>query len=81
MANPDYDKIVEEMSSLQVDDPEELPLFLEAMEIYLRELPHTPLVQWMHRIAVQHEVLDRLADRRRPLSALAPSGSRRSRWS
>lgn len=48
--NAAYDKIVEQMSSLPVADPGELPLFLEAMELYLKELPHTPLVQWMHRI-------------------------------
>jgi peptide/nickel transport system substrate-binding protein len=48
--NKEYDEIVDRMASLPVDDPEELPLFLQAMEIYLRELPHTPLVQWIHRI-------------------------------
>ncbi|MFC7623372.1 ABC transporter substrate-binding protein [Microlunatus sp. GCM10028923] len=48
--NADYDKIVAEMSELPVGDPGEMPLFLQAMEIYLKELSHTPLVQWMHRI-------------------------------
>lgn len=48
--NADYDAIVDEMAKLPVDDPQELPLFVQAMEIYLRELPHTPLVQWMHRV-------------------------------
>ncbi|GAB3417462.1 ABC transporter substrate-binding protein [Flindersiella endophytica] len=49
--NKDFDQIVEQMASLKVDDPAELPLFQQAMEIYLRELPHTPLLQWYHRIA------------------------------
>ncbi|MFD2083380.1 peptide/nickel transport system substrate-binding protein [Actinopolymorpha cephalotaxi] len=48
--NADYDKIVERMSGLPVGDPGELPLFLQAMEIYLKNLPHTPVVQWLHRI-------------------------------
>jgi len=48
--NEEFDRTVEQMASLPVDDPQELPLFLQAMEIYLRELPHTPLVQWLHRI-------------------------------
>jgi peptide/nickel transport system substrate-binding protein len=49
--NADYDALVEQMAALPVGDPKQLDLFVDAMKIYLAELPHTPLVQWMHRIA------------------------------
>ncbi|WP_020579545.1 ABC transporter substrate-binding protein [Actinopolymorpha alba] len=53
--NAEFDKLVDDMSVLPVNDPGELPLFVKAMEIYLRELPHTPLVQWYHRIPFNTE--------------------------
>ncbi|MBE1606150.1 ABC transporter substrate-binding protein [Actinopolymorpha pittospori] len=53
--NAEFDKIVQQMSALPVGDPGELPLFVQAMEIYLRELPHTPLVQWIHRVPYNTE--------------------------
>jgi peptide/nickel transport system substrate-binding protein len=48
--NKDFDAIIEKMGQLPVDDPEELPLFVQAMEIYFKEMPYLPLVQWLHRV-------------------------------
>lgn len=48
--NKAFDKIMLEMGQLPVNDPKELPLFLKAMEIYLKEIPHVSVVQWYHRV-------------------------------
>ncbi len=37
--NPEYDAIVAQMNSLNADDPKTMELFLQAMEIWVRELP------------------------------------------
>ena len=49
-SNKAFDEIIEKMAQLPVDDPEELPLFVQAMEIYFKEIPYVPLVQWLHRV-------------------------------
>ncbi len=49
-ANEEYDGIVEEMSRTSPDNYEKMQeLFNKAMEIWYRELPEVPLVQWTHR--------------------------------
>jgi peptide/nickel transport system substrate-binding protein len=53
-ANPEFDKIVEEMNLLAYDDPKMLPLFHKAMEIWLRELPDVPLVSFYHRNPINY---------------------------
>jgi peptide/nickel transport system substrate-binding protein len=50
--NAEFDKIVDQMAVLPVGDEKSIPLFQQALEIYLRELPHIPLVQWFHRIGM-----------------------------
>ncbi|MBV9355402.1 MAG: hypothetical protein JO023_07720, partial [Chloroflexi bacterium] len=47
--NPDYDKIVDQMGTTAEDDPQLATLFHQAMEIWLRELPDIPLVEFYHR--------------------------------
>ena len=48
--NEEYDGIVEEMSRTVPDDLEKMQdLFKKAMEIWYRELPEVPLVEWYHR--------------------------------
>jgi peptide/nickel transport system substrate-binding protein len=49
-SNPEFDRIVDRMGQLATEDPALQELFREAMEIWLRELPSIPLVQWYHRI-------------------------------
>ena len=49
-ANEEFDAIVDRMGETAPDDPELVVLFRQAMEIWLRELPSIPLVQWYHRI-------------------------------
>jgi peptide/nickel transport system substrate-binding protein len=52
-ANEEYDAVVEEMSRTSPDDSEKMQsLFNQAMEIWYRELPEVPLVQWFHRLAM-----------------------------
>jgi peptide/nickel transport system substrate-binding protein len=48
--NEEYDKIVDQLSLLPVGDPKGIPLYLQALEFYLKEKPELPIVQWMHRI-------------------------------
>jgi peptide/nickel transport system substrate-binding protein len=51
--NEEYDAIVEEMGRTSPDDAEQMQqLFNDAMEIWYRELPEVPLVQWFHRLAM-----------------------------
>ena len=38
------------MARTSPDDPQLVELFRAAMDIWLRELPAIPLVQWYHRI-------------------------------
>jgi len=49
-SNPEFDRIVDEMNRTAPEDPQNLALFRQAMEIWLRELPSIPLVQWYHRV-------------------------------
>jgi len=49
-SNEEFDAIVDRMGQIAPDDPELAALFHQAMEIWLRELPSVPLVQWFHRI-------------------------------
>ena len=49
-ANAEYDTVVEEMNMTPMDDPKMFDLFRKGMEIWYKELPEVPLVQWFHRI-------------------------------
>jgi len=53
-ANPEYDKIVEEMATIAHDDPRMFPLFRQAMEIWLKELPDIPLTCYYHRNPINY---------------------------
>ncbi|MCC7264674.1 MAG: hypothetical protein IT369_19335 [Candidatus Latescibacteria bacterium] len=48
--NPEFDRLVDQMSEVPHEDPKLRALFRQAMEIWLRELPSIPLVQWYHRV-------------------------------
>jgi len=49
--NAEYDEIIDEMSRTSPDDKVKMQdLFNKGMEIWYRELPEIPLVQWYHRI-------------------------------
>jgi peptide/nickel transport system substrate-binding protein len=51
--NTEYDAIVQEMSRTSPDDKVKMQeLFNKAIEIWLKELPEVPLVQWFHRLAM-----------------------------
>jgi len=47
--NAEFDKLVDQMGTVSPDDPKLVTLFHSAMEIWLRELPDIPLVQFYHR--------------------------------
>ncbi len=49
-ANDDYDAVVDEMGVTAPDDPKTQELFLKGTEIWLKELPDAPLLQFYHRI-------------------------------
>jgi peptide/nickel transport system substrate-binding protein len=52
-ANTEYDAVVEEMSRTPSSDKAKMQeLFNKGMEIWYRELPEVPLVQWFHRLAM-----------------------------
>jgi len=48
--NPQFDQLVDQMGQVDPQAPETLALFRQALEIWLRDLPSIPLVQWYHRI-------------------------------
>jgi peptide/nickel transport system substrate-binding protein len=48
--NEQYDSLVDKMSQLQSTDPVFMQTFLQAMEIWLRELPALPTVKWYLRV-------------------------------
>ena len=48
--NEEFDAIVDRMAEVAPDDPELVALFRKAMDIWFRELPSIPLIQWYHRI-------------------------------
>jgi peptide/nickel transport system substrate-binding protein len=45
-----FDAIVDEMAVTPMGDPRLFDQFHKAMEVWLRELPDVPLVQWYHRV-------------------------------
>jgi peptide/nickel transport system substrate-binding protein len=49
-ANPEFDAAVDRMGTVPSGDEDMHKAFAEAMEIWLRELPAIPLLQWYHRI-------------------------------
>lgn len=48
--NTDFDAVVDKMAQIAGTDPQMTPLFLQALEIWLKELPDIPLLQFYHRI-------------------------------
>ena len=48
--NLQFDQLVDHLGQVDPQAPETQALFRQAMEIWLRELPAIPLVQWYHRI-------------------------------
>jgi len=50
--NADFKAIVDEMNNTAMDDPKMAELSRKGLEIYYKELPDLPLVQWYHRIPV-----------------------------
>ena len=48
--NAEFDQLVDRLGGVDPADPEAVALFRQAMEIWLRELPSIPLVQWYHRV-------------------------------
>ncbi len=50
-SNPEFDSIVDQMGALSPDDPAQIDLYHQAMDIFLADLPAIPIVQWFHRIA------------------------------
>ncbi|MCL5996690.1 MAG: ABC transporter substrate-binding protein [Chloroflexi bacterium] len=48
--NPDFDKIVDEMSKVAPGDPKLNDLFMQAIEIYWTDMINIPVIQFLHRI-------------------------------
>jgi len=48
--NEAYTAIIDEMGTVPMGDPKVKELFRKAMEIWLKELPSVPMIQWYHRI-------------------------------
>ncbi|HIG16775.1 MAG TPA: ABC transporter substrate-binding protein [Candidatus Handelsmanbacteria bacterium] len=49
-SNAEFDRLVDQMGQVAPDDPALIPLFRQAMEIWIAEMPAIPLLQWFHRI-------------------------------
>jgi len=52
--NPEYDKIIDKMATIAHNDPRMFPLFRQAMEIWLKELPDIPLCSFYHRNPINY---------------------------
>jgi len=48
--NDEYDALIDEMGTYPMGHPKVMELWRKAMEIWLRELPSVPMIQWYHRI-------------------------------
>jgi len=51
-SNDEFETVANEMNNTAMDDAKMKDLFHKGMEIYYRELPDCPIVQWFHRIPV-----------------------------
>jgi peptide/nickel transport system substrate-binding protein len=49
-ADPEFDRLVDRMAQIPPEDPALVPLFRQAMSVWLRQLPAIPLLQWYHRV-------------------------------
>jgi hypothetical protein len=49
-ANPEYDKLLDEMAPLGSEDPKFVENAAKALEIYWRDQIDIPIIQWLHRI-------------------------------
>ena len=48
--NEEYTALVDQIGLLPMGDPKIMDLWHKAMEIWLRELPSVPMIEWYHRI-------------------------------
>ncbi|MEE3235133.1 MAG: ABC transporter substrate-binding protein [Candidatus Latescibacterota bacterium] len=48
--NVEYDNLIDQMGRTPNHAPEMIKIYRQAMDIWLKELPSIPLVQWPHRI-------------------------------
>jgi len=48
--NDEYSALIDEMGTYPMGSPKVMELWHKAMEIWLRELPSVPLIEWFHRI-------------------------------
>ncbi|MGC9086168.1 MAG: ABC transporter substrate-binding protein [Thermoproteota archaeon] len=45
LKDPEFDAVIDELNKLSPDDPNALPVYKKALEIYMRDLPGIPVVQ------------------------------------
>ena len=48
--NTKYDELIDKMGQTPTKSKEMINIYKNAMDIWLKELPSIPLVQWSHRI-------------------------------
>lgn len=58
--NPEYDAIMDEMATIPPDpnNPAYMDIYLQALEIYLRDLIDAPIQQWLHRMPMNTTYFD-----------------------
>ena len=64
--NADFDAAVDKMSLVAGSDPQMTALFLQAIEIWLKELPDIPLLQFYHRIPMNQTYWTNWPDENNP---------------
>jgi peptide/nickel transport system substrate-binding protein len=65
-ANEEYSEIVDEYSATPADDPKTFDLFRSAIEIWYKNLPEVPMLQWYHRIPMNTRYWDNWPTRDNP---------------
>ena len=66
-SNADYSAIVDKMGTYPEDDPAVMPLWQQAMQIWLPDAARHPADPDRHRAADEHDLLDQLAGGRPPV--------------
>ena len=64
--NKDFDAAVDKMGLISGDDPQMKTLFLQAIEIWLKDLPDVPLLQFYHRIPMNQTYWTNWPDEKNP---------------
>lgn len=71
-SDPEFEELAKEMNNTPMDDPKMFEIFNKMMEIWHRDLPDCPIVQWYHRIPQNETYWDNWPTEDNPYMNTAP---------